>query len=214
MVKNTKPLTAMVYDYVYGEITNGNLTSNDILTESALVSQMQVSKSPVREALILLCEENVLQVIPRIGYRVVQVTPEQVRQLIEARFALEPFLFEKAWPNIGEAEMAQLEALAARCKAEEPVQTSISDNWRRNIEFHMLLCGFSGNAYLLDMLRRTLKTCARAANQYYINVRGIPCGDTDHHDAIVEAIRARDYARSLAILLEDIREIIPSSGVN
>ena len=53
LLKSTKPLTSMVYERLYGEIVNGTITSNDILTESALVQKMEVSKSPVRARLAL-----------------------------------------------------------------------------------------------------------------------------------------------------------------
>lgn len=76
--------------------SGSEITGNDILTESALVKRLQVSKSPVREALILLCEENILIAIPRLGYKVVQITPGQMAKLIEARYALEPFMLKKA----------------------------------------------------------------------------------------------------------------------
>jgi len=101
LVKNTKPLTSMVYERLYGEIVNGTITSNDILTEAALVQKMEVSKSPVREALILLCEENVLQAIPRIGYRVIQITPSQMAKLIEARMALDELSYFAPLPREG-----------------------------------------------------------------------------------------------------------------
>ncbi|MDD3335532.1 MAG: GntR family transcriptional regulator [Eubacteriales bacterium] len=208
MVKDTKPLTSKVYDYVYGNIIDGKITSNDILTEGALVSELQVSKSPVREALILLCQENVLQAIPRMGYRVVQITSAQVTLLIEARYALEPFLLEKAWSGIGEVQIAQLQHHQEASKRDELVNTSIQDNWRRNIEFHMLLGSFAGNDYLLDALHRVLKTCARAANQYFLNVRGIPQGDDDIHDQIFAAIVGRDFDKALTALKEDLRQII------
>lgn len=208
MQNNSKPLTSMVYDYVYGEITNGNITPNDILTESSLVNQLKVSKSPVREALILLCEENVLQAIPRTGYRPIQITPDQIAHLIEARYALEPFMLAKAWPVMDDVKIAQIEHCRELCKKDELVNTSIQDNWRRNIDFHTLLAGFSGNQYLLDALKRTLKTCARASNQYFRNVRGIPRGDDDLHDAILRGLKERDYEKTLAALNEDLRQII------
>lgn len=208
MTRNTKPLTEKVYDFLYREIINGGITSNDILTESSLVSRMQVSKSPVREALILLCEENVLKAIPRIGYLVVQITPGQVTKLIEARYALETFMLEKAWPTLDEVKVAQLKRQRELCKKDEPINTSVYDNWRRNIEFHTLLAGFADNDYLLSALERTLRTSARAANQYFLNVRGIPRGDEDIHDTIVAAVEERDYEKALNALKVDIRQIL------
>ncbi len=208
MTRNTKPVTEMVYDSLYRDIINGSLTSNEILTESSLVSRMQVSKSPVREALILLCEENVLQAIPRTGYLVVQITPGQVTKLIEARYALEMFMLEKSWPTLDEVKLAQLKHQRELCKKDELINTSVYDNWKRNIEFHTLLASFSGNDYLLDALRRTLRTSARAANQYFLNVRGIPRGDEDIHDTIVAAVEEHDYDKALAALKVDIRQIL------
>ncbi|MDO4355369.1 MAG: GntR family transcriptional regulator [Clostridia bacterium] len=208
MIRHAKPLTALVYDRVYADVVNGAITGNDILTEASLVQQMQVSRAPVREALILLCEEGVLQAVPRMGYQVLQITPEQVSRLIEARHALEPFMLERAWDSIGEAQVGQLSRHLAQCRADEPVHTSVHDNWRRNIEFHLLLAGFSGNEYLLDSLRRVLKASARAANQYYLQIRGIPHGDGDLHDEILAGIRERDLEKTLATLRADLNQII------
>ena len=85
----SKPLTARVYDEVYSDIINGKYGSQDIITESALVEKYGVSKSPVREALIQLCNEDVVRVIPRLGYMVVQITPKEIRELAEMRTVLE-----------------------------------------------------------------------------------------------------------------------------
>ncbi len=208
MVEKHKPLTHMVYEKIYAGIINGAINGNDILTEYALVEQLKVSKSPVREALIMLCEEGALQSIPRTGYRVVQITPTQVDELVEARLALEPFMFKKAWEKIGENELARLEAHWVLAKEDEKVHTSVKDNWRRNIDFHMMLAGFSENGYLEAMLCRTLKTCARAVAQYFLQVRRIPHGEGDIHNAILSAMRARDRDTATALLLEDIRQIV------
>lgn len=208
MQKNSKPLTAMVYDHVYGQIINGSITANDILTESALVSQMNVSKSPVREALIMLCEENVLQAIPRMGYRPVQIAHDQVAKLIEARYALEPFMLEKAWPMLNDEKVAQLRRQRDLRKKDALINTSIQDNWRRNIDFHMQLGSFSDNEYLLEALNRTLKTCARAATQYLINIRGFQGNGESLHDAILTGLQERDYEKTLSALKDDLRQII------
>lgn len=49
---------------------------------------------------------------------------------------------------------------------------------------------------------------ARATNQYFVNVRGIPHGDNDIHDRIVAGIVSRDYEATLEALREDVRQII------
>lgn len=207
MLKEGKPLTSMVYEKVYSEIINGSITVNDILTESSLVSWLEVSKSPVREALILLCEENVLQSIPRMGYKVVQILPGQVEKLTETRLALEPFMLQKAWESVGEKEIMRLEEHWMKAKQDEVINTSVQDNWRRNIEFHLLLGSFSQNEYLAAMLEKTLRTCARAATLYFLH-KGVPKGEADLHNALLEAFRGRDQAKAISILQEDIHQIL------
>lgn len=208
MIRTEKPLTGKVYDFVYAGIINGTITNNDILTENALVEELGVSKSPVRGALILLCEENVIQSIPRLGYKVLQITPDQVQKLTEARFALEPFMLEKAWPQMREEQLMLLTQHLHESKETELKDTSIRENWMRNIRFHMLLASFAQNEYLLSSLEHVLKSCARAAAQYYLHTRGIPQGEADFHDLMVDAIVRRDYQTALDTLKQDMQQII------
>ena len=59
-----------VYNEVYNDIFSGKYEPNEILTENKLVEKYSVSKSPVREALLELCKDQVLQSLPRLGYQV------------------------------------------------------------------------------------------------------------------------------------------------
>lgn len=203
-----KPLTSLVYEHVYNGIINAIITNNDILTENELAEKLGVSKAPVRGALILLCEEKVLQSIPRVGYKVLQITSGQVSKLAEARWALEPFLMERAWPVLDAGKIERLEDHLRDSKKAELTETSIGANWMRNIQFHTLLASFAENEYLQSALERVLRNCARAATQYYLHIRGIPQGEADKHDAIVSAIARGDRDGALNTLREDIREMI------
>lgn len=66
---------------IYDDVTNG-IYKNDILTESRLIEQYNVSKSPVREALIELCKDGILKNIPRMGYQVMPVTLKEVIDIL------------------------------------------------------------------------------------------------------------------------------------
>ncbi|WP_418668271.1 GntR family transcriptional regulator, partial [Allofournierella sp.] len=65
--KNT--LTEQVYERVYEDVVNGVFVNGQVITENMLIQRYHVSKSPVREALVSLCDEQVLQSIPRTGYQ-------------------------------------------------------------------------------------------------------------------------------------------------
>ncbi|MEG0270567.1 MAG: GntR family transcriptional regulator, partial [Clostridia bacterium] len=193
---------------IYASVINGNITSNDILTESGLVNQFGVSKSPVREALIILCEEGMLKSIPRMGYKVMQLLPGQVEELTDARYALEPFLLKHGWDHIGNAELSKLENHLMVSKRDELINTTVLANWERNSAFHLLIAGFAKNDYLLSMLDRTLRACARASTQYFFHTRNIPHGEHDLHDDMLDALRQKDLERALTILNEDIHQIV------
>ena len=94
MLKDKKPLTAVAYEYVYTNIINGVYSVNDIVSEGSLIQQLGISKTPVREALVALCTEGILQSIPRMGYQVIQIMPSEACQMYQARLLLESTLLK------------------------------------------------------------------------------------------------------------------------
>ena len=69
-----KTLKEIVYDEMLKSIISGQYVAGQVLNEQTLIDQFGYSKSPIREALIMLCNEGVLRNIPRYGYEVVQFT--------------------------------------------------------------------------------------------------------------------------------------------
>lgn len=211
-MKNSKPLTAKVYDTVYSDIINGRITTEDILTESMLIHQLGVSKSPVREALIELCNEGILRSIPRLGYMVVPITPREVRELAEARLALELFLLEKSFTSFTDEVFAELELLIEKHHQEAQEKPTPLDNWQRNMTFHLHLAGLSGNNEMYALLERVLRKLTRATTQYF------NAAEYDHpllkerssslrHIELVDACRKGDLAYAKRILEVDIASL-------
>ncbi|MDE6937949.1 MAG: GntR family transcriptional regulator, partial [Lachnospiraceae bacterium] len=86
---------------------------NDILTERELIEKYGCSKSPVRDALVTLCNEHVLISHPRYGYEVVRLTQEDVRYILEYRLLLESALLGSSYASIGPPEIDELIRLDA-----------------------------------------------------------------------------------------------------
>ena len=78
-------------------IFSGEYKPNQILNEKELVEKYGCSKSPIRDALITLCNEGVLRNIPRYGYEVIRLTKEMVEDQGEPRITYG----EKAQPKKG-----------------------------------------------------------------------------------------------------------------
>lgn len=212
LMRNSKPLTARVYDEVYSDIINGRYGAQDIITESTLVQRFAVSKSPVREALLKLCNEEVLRVIPRLGYMVVQITPGEVRELAEMRTVLELYMLEKGFPSLTSDGIEELGALNELNLKKMEVNNSPMDNWQRNMEFHLKLVSYAQNVTMYSHLEQVLRRLARATTQHFSGYE-----DDDpvlkerssgrRHIGLVEAFRNQDLASAKRILVEDINTI-------
>lgn len=208
-VQNTKPLTKRVYDQVYSDIINGNYGSEDIITESRLVQEFGVSKSPVREALIELCNENILRSIPRLGYMVVQITPKQIRELAEARQALEIYLLEKSFQRLTDEAIAELEHLNRVNLEAAATHKTPMDNWQRNMTFHLQLASYAQNQVLYELLEQVLRKLTRATTQHFSGYdRDNPLlkerTSGARHFEFVDACKNRDLAYAKRVLEVDI----------
>lgn len=195
-----------VYQQIVELICNGSIKTGEIITEKQLINHFGISKSPVREALIQLGHDNVLKSIPRCGYQVIQIQAKDIRDLTEVRLYLELGCLQKLIEAPSEAHLAKLRELN-RLRNKPLEQKDVWSAWDNNVQFHLCLLEGAGNAYALDLLRRTLSTCTRAYAQLYYNHREsvISASSSTHaHERIVAAIEAHDIGSATALLREDI----------
>ena len=206
-MKTRKPLTDRVYRQVYLDIINGEIRPDEYITESQMVERFGVSKSPVREALIMLCNENVLECIPRRGYRVVLVCRDELKQIVETRRVLELFMFERAFPGLNRQKLSRLREL--NDYLEDSAQMTTMQRWEHNIAFHLELASYAGNQYMLRLLSDTLRANARAYTLYanYVKLHHAK-KERDAHHRLLDACEARDYAKAAALLGADIDELM------
>ena len=78
-------LKEMVYNQLVKDITSGSIKPNEIIVEGSLIKRFQVSKAPVREALIELCKDNFLNNLPRVGYQVVAFSLNEIIYILDFR---------------------------------------------------------------------------------------------------------------------------------
>ena len=204
-MENNKPLTASVYNGIYEEIIKGDLKSGDIITEKQVIARYGISRSPVREALICLCDENVLCSIPRAGYQVVSFSYSELKQLTEARLLLELHLLEKSFPTLTDEKVRQL---ADTCEqhTKNAEAHSFIQIWYDNIDFHLLLASFAENKFLSSMLRKLLRSCTRTSTEYYTNTT------SEHyepglHVKVIDACARRDLEDAEKFLARDIDQL-------
>lgn len=70
-----------VYDFISNQLTLGNIKRSDRITEQYLVDNLGISRTPIREALVKLTADGILEHVPRKGYKVKSYNKKDVQEL-------------------------------------------------------------------------------------------------------------------------------------
>ena len=104
--------TGRVYAALKREILTCEIAPGTSLFEGQLAERLQVSKTPIRDALGMLVHEGFVQVQPRQGYRVSDITLGDVQEVFQMRMLLEPAAAELAAERANADQLKRLQELA------------------------------------------------------------------------------------------------------
>ncbi len=88
-IKRPVSIREKVYAAVRDNILDGRIAPGERVVETRLAEEIKTSRTPVREALHMLEREGLLEAIPRVGYRVKQITLDEIDEICEIRKANE-----------------------------------------------------------------------------------------------------------------------------
>lgn len=185
-------LREQVVEQVRTAIIEGRLRPHDHITEATLTEQLGVSRTPVREALILLEREGLVVFAPNRGAFVRAFNAEDVNDIFSMRIALENFAAECSIEHMTDSDFARLERIIEQQQL--AIDQSDFTNLRSlDMDFHRLLVRSSGNRLLI---RNWEEIVAQIAALLYIRSESYPDYDERRaihdHQAILQAYRARD----------------------
>ncbi|MEO6829126.1 MAG: GntR family transcriptional regulator [Acidobacteriaceae bacterium] len=193
-----------IYVGILSKIMTGEFGPGYRLPEEELARQFHVSRTPVREVLVLLERDGLIQRVPNCGARVVNFMPEEVENIYEIRKALECCAIRYAATNIKMSDLLELKHQLERANQE------VGPSMRRkqeeiDLQLHDLIVKSSGNrrliAYLenISVLCRCLTLASYMDDHFALYVGG-------QHLAIVEALIRRDKLESERLLANHISE--------
>lgn len=162
------------------------------LREQVLATRLNVSKSPVREALLRLAQERLVTIRPRQGYQVAPVSLAEAADLLELRSVLELACLHC---TLARASQAQRKAVANASKFES------NDFIAYNREFHIRLAGSCGNARLAQSAAAAIAQTDRLVHLSLGTITNRdPAQLVVEHRALAEAVAVSD-ARTAKRLL-------------
>jgi DNA-binding GntR family transcriptional regulator len=126
------------YEHLTAEIFRGRWQPGDTLSTYALAEELQISRTPILEALKRLESEGLVEIIPQVGCRVSRPSSAAVAELYGLRGALEGLAAEAAASAINDRGLAVLRELASSIEtaARRGDEPAFED---RNYEFHLAL---------------------------------------------------------------------------
>jgi len=108
-MNNYLSLKDHVYNYIVDQINNGNLIAGKKVNESAISESLNVSRTPVREALIQLSSEGLLENVPRKGFVIKSLTTEEAKETYFIIGALDGLAAALAAPFLTDKHMSEME---------------------------------------------------------------------------------------------------------
>lgn len=200
-------LKSRIYDQILKMILHNEVPMDELLVETRLMEKFHVSRAPIREALIELCNDNILKNIPRAGYQIVRISEKEMRDAFQLRQILELEGLRMGWKRIGEEELSELEALAResdRARLDGIRSDTLAPKMKLNTQFHLRINRLSGNELMTRVLQDTINLLMRGLAQIMSRENEMPLPERTHHMAIVEAIRSGNLEEALRELRSDI----------
>lgn len=183
-------------------ILSGEFAPGSRLDEQQLAQRYTVSRTPVREALRQLATTGLIEVRPRRGAIVAEVTPEQLEELFVAMGELEATCARLAALSMLTTERRRLRALHEHM-GELARTDDVAAFADANDSLHSMIYAGSHNGVIADMtvqLRRRLAPFRRA--QFRLD--GRPPRSHAEHDAVVQAILRGDADAAHAAMLQHV----------
>ena len=191
-----------VFEELKRAIISRTYQPGEILNERKLASEMDVSRTPVREAIQLLSNEGWVKVIPWKGAVVQSVTLQDIEESMQLRMAIEPVVIDLVIYKIGEKEISYLEKLF-----EEQMtlaQVGDAENFiLQDQEFHLFLAELTGNHRLCQIMRQLRDIHLRIGVEAMQQSHRFP-EIIEEHANILECLKTKEILGARRAMLEHL----------
>ncbi|ADE57876.1 MULTISPECIES: GntR family transcriptional regulator [Aminobacterium] len=190
-------------DYAYKElrhkIMNKEFKPGQRLPEIAIAEQLNVSRTPVREAFRQLANEGLINIFPNEGASLVNPSKEEIENTFEMRAYLECLAIKKAVHRITPLQLCMLEE---EIQKEESIFAAkdLDKYLEINNAFHKIIAEASGNVVLYEFIVSVLSRSFvyLVLFESFFDFGGNP--SLDEHREIVKALRNRDEERAVELM--------------
>ena len=192
------PLRDVVFNTLRDAILTGKLVPGERLMENQLAEKLGVSRTPVREALRMLELENLVELVPRKGAQVLDMSEKDITNILEVRSALEGLATSLACKKMTKEDLQKLKSM------EVDFEKAVADNDVDHFvdideDFHDLIFAATENDKLISIFRNLRIQLYRYRMAQAKNNETSMSTIVAHHRSIIRAIENHDAEEGASI---------------
>jgi len=200
----TKSASAVAAELIRAAIIDGRLEPGRRLKEEELARELGISRTPVREALLVLQTEGLLESAPNRGATVRTYEADDLDDLYQLRALLEGFAARLAATRISADDLERLRESCGRFVALR-AEDDVADLVRENLLFHGIILEAAASDRLALMVRKVIELPLVYRSYYWYSPEQKLISE-HYHRQLTTALAARDAERAELVMKEHVLE--------
>jgi DNA-binding GntR family transcriptional regulator len=200
----TRSASAVASEVIREAILDGRLAPGQRLKEEELAQELGISRTPVREALLLLQTEDLVELTPRRGATVRAYAVDDLDDVYQLRAVLEGYAARRAATRISTDDIALLEESCSRFGRLDS-KDDLSDLVRENLFFHNVVLAAAASSRLSSMVRKVIKIPLVYRSFYWYSQEQKLISE-HYHKQLTHALGVGDAERAELIMKEHVLE--------
>lgn len=207
MYMENKNFKVKAYNYIKDRIISGELYPNQKIEESIIAQKLKISRTPVREAINTLKEEDWIYIIPRKGIFVKEITLKDINDIFKVREMIEPMILKIAFKNLEKDKIEDFIKVFEKYRKNSELDDISLDKYDNR--FHYYILESSNNKYFINLMNNVYEHNQRLRNiSAQENKRRMEA--TEEHLEILNAIRDGNMEEAT----ESLKRHIENSKIN
>lgn len=198
-----KTRTQLVVETLREKILSGEIKAGQPLRQAALADELNVSRIPVREALLQLEAEGLVSFEPHKGATATELSVDQVGELFELRAMLEADLLAASLPYITDAKLEEATVVLGKLNKALGKENAANTWSELNSKYHNFLYAGANRPQTQDLVNTLNKNADRYIRMHLLWAGGISKAESEHNE-LLEKCKARDIEGACAVLKQHI----------
>ncbi len=191
-------LKKYAYTEIKRRIISCEYAPGSLLKEQFLSDELNISRTPIREALNRIEHDGLIRIMPKKGIFVQEVTMADISQIYQARSLLEPFVVLTAGPVLSKEKLKEILRLCTE-EVDDDKGVVLS---RIDTELHLYLVDNCDNRYIIDTMHKIWENNTRI--QFYTNNRTRFSSAREEHVSLLSNLIEGDFEAAAHIMREHI----------